>query len=389
MTKLVGPVKIKMIAKTFHGLEEVLAKEIIALGGENVEILNRAVLYYGDKSLLYKSNLYLRTALRILIPVIETQVRSQEEFYTIVREFEWENYLKKGNTIAVDTFISSTVFTHSHFVALRTKDAIADRFREKYNRRPSIDIENPDTLINVHLAGPDLTISVDSSGASLHKRGYRISEAPAPLSEVLAAGLILLTGWNGESDFYDPMCGSGTLSIEASLIAREIPPGIFRSKFGFENSPDFEQDLWNDLFDNINEKDWKGKILASDLSRNAIRIASDNAKQASVFKNISFREIAFEAFPMINNGGLVVLNPPYGKRMVKTDINSFYQMIGDVMKKSFVGADVWVLSGNLESMSNIGLRPAVKHTLFNGAIECRYNKYEIYAGSRKSKYKND
>jgi putative N6-adenine-specific DNA methylase len=213
-----------------------------------------------------------------------------------------------------------------------------------------------------------------------------MAEITAPINEVLAAGLILMTGWNGKSDFYDPMCGSGTIGIEAALLAREIPPGIFRSKFGFENSPDFEQELWNEIFDDINEKDWKGNIYSSDILKNAIKIASDNAKQASVLKNISYKEIAFESYPQITGGGVVILNPPYGKRIVKTDINSFYQMIGNVMKKSFVGADVWVLSGNVESIGNIGLRPAIKHTLYNGPIECRYNKYEIYSGSRKSKF---
>jgi putative N6-adenine-specific DNA methylase len=388
MKKVEGKDKFEMVAKTFHGLEEVLANEIKTLGAENVEILNRAVRFYGDKAMLYNSNLYLRTALRILIPVIKTQINSQDEFYTCVREFEWEKYIKKGNTIAVDTFINSTVFTHSHFVSLRTKDAIADRFRELFSRRPSVDTENPDTLINVHLAGPDLTISIDTSGASLHKRGYRVSEVPAPVNEVLAAGLILLTGWKGDSNFYDPMCGSGTIGIEAALIAREIPPGVFRAKFGFENSPDFEQELWNDIFDNISDKKWNGQVFASDVSKSAIRITSENAKEASVLKNISLKEIAFESYPQITEGGIAILNPPYGKRIVKTDLNSFYQMIGDVMKKSFIGADVWVLSGNLESISNIGLRPAIKHTLFNGAIECRYNKYEIYSGSRKNKHKN-
>jgi putative N6-adenine-specific DNA methylase len=378
--------KFEMVAKTFHGMEEILAKEVIALGAENVEVLNRAVRFFGDKPLLYRANLYLRSALRVLIPVVQTRINAQDDLYNIVREFEWEKYIKTGNTIAIDTFINSTVFTHSHYVSLRTKDAIADRFREKFHRRPSVNTENPDTLINVHIAGPDLTISIDTSGASLHKRGYRIAEVAAPINEVLAAGLILMTDWKGESNFYDPMCGSGTIGIEATLIAREIPPGIFRTKFGFENSPDFDQTLWNNIFDDINEKDWKGQIFASDVSKRAIQIASDNAKQASVLKNIAFKEIAFESYPIITDGGVAVLNPPYGRRIVKTDINSFYQMIGNVMKKSFVGADVWVLSGNIESIGSIGLHPAIKHTLYNGPIECRYNKYEIYSGSKKSKH---
>ncbi len=379
----------EMVAKTFRGLEETLAREITLLGAENVEILNRAVRFTGDKAMMYKSNLYLRTALRILIPVINIQIKEQEDLYQHLYEFEWEKYIRLENTIAIDSFVNSSVFTHSHYVSLRVKDAIADRFREKFRRRPSVNIENPDSLINIHLTGSDLTVSIDSSGSSLHKRGYRIAEISAPINEVLAAGMILITGWDGKSDFYDPMCGSGTIGIEAALIAKQIPPGIYRKKFGFENSPDFEQDLWNNIFDNIAEKEWNGQVFASDVSKQAIRIAEDNAKHASTSKFILFKEVPFESYPQIKNGGIAILNPPYGKRIVKTNINTFYRMIGDVMKKSFIGADVWILSGNIESLGNIGLHPSVKHTLFNGPIECRFNKYTIYEGSKKSKFRSE
>ena len=377
--------KIEIVAKTFRGLENVLASEIEALGGANIEILNRAVRYYGTKELIYRSNLYLRTALRILMPVLVTRIETQEDLYEKVREFEWEKYLQLGNTFAVNTVLNSKIFTHSHYVSLRVKDAIADRFRDKFRRRPSVNNENPDIPISAHLSGNELTISVDTSGESLHKRGYRIDEVLAPINEVLAAGMILISGWDTLTDFYDPMCGSGTFGIEAAMIARKIPPGAFRSKFSFENSPDFEQQLWTDIFDDIQEADWKGNIMASDISSKALKIAARNAKQASVLKNIEYKEIAFENYPPINNKGIAILNPPYGERMVKTEINSFYTMIGNVMKKSFSGADVWIISSNSEAFKNIGLKPSEKYKLFNSQLECSYNKYEIYEGSKKIK----
>jgi putative N6-adenine-specific DNA methylase len=379
--------QIEIIAKTFHGLENVLAEEITRLGGQNVEILNRAVRFYGNKELLYRSNLYLRTALRILLPVMNTHIYSQDDLYNRVREFEWEKYIQLGNTFAIDSVINSDIFSHSQYVSLRVKDAIADRFRDKFRRRPSVNTENPDILISVHLSAKELTISVDTSGESLHRRGYRTDEVKAPISEVLAAGMIMIAGWDGTTDFYDPMCGSGTFGIEAALIARKIPPGIFRKKFGFESSPDFDQELWTSIFDEIDETDWKGKIISSDISAKALAIASRNAKQASVLKNIKYSEIAFENYPKITNGGIAIINPPYGERLVKTDIISFYRMMGSVMKKSFTGTEVWIISSNAEALKNIGLKHSVRHKLYNGQLECGYNKYEIYEGSKKEDYK--
>lgn len=377
--------KFEMVAKTLFGLESVLEKEILALGGEKVEILNRAVRFFGDKTLLYKSNLYLRTALRILIPVQKVSIKTQDDFYDRLREFEWEKYLKIGNTFAVDTFLDSEIFTNSYFVSLRTKDAIADRFREKFRRRPSVNTENPNLIINVHLVNHQLTVSVDSSGASLHKRGYRLADGVAPLNEVLAAGMIQLTGWDGTSDFYDPMCGSGTIGIEAALLARDIPPGVFRKKFSFEFSPDFDSDLWEDIFDNIQEKEWEGRVFASDVSRKAILISRSNAKNASVHKNIEYKEGSFEGYDLVENGGVAILNPPYGERMAKTEINHFYNMIGNVLKKSFLGTQAWIVSSNFEALKHVGLKPSGKYKLYNGALECRYHRYEIYAGSKKNK----
>jgi len=307
--------------------------------------------------------------------------------YTVIKQYEWENHLKPGMTIAVDTFLSSSVFTHSQFVSLRTKDAVADRLRQVSNRRPSVNKTDPDVLINVHLANNVLTVSIDSSGGSLHKRGYRRGDFEAPMNEVLAAGLILLTGWRGERDFYDPMCGSGTIGIEAALIAREIPPGIFRTHFGFENHMNFDEELWNKIYDDIQEKEWNGNIFSSDISKQAIKIASLNARNASVLKNIQYRGIDFRNYPAIHNGGLAIINPPYGERLGNSQIVNFYRIIGDSLKRNFTGAEAWIISSNLNALKHVGLRPVKKFRVFNGALECRFNKYEIYSGSRKGTYK--
>ncbi len=379
--------QMEMVAKTFPGLEEILAQEIRQIGGKRIEVFNRAVRFFGNKALLYKSNLYLRTALRILVPVLKENIKTQIDLYTVIKQYEWENHLKPGMTIAVDTFLSSSVFTHSQFVSLRTKDAVADRLRQVSNRRPSVNKTDPDVLINVHLANNVLTVSIDSSGGSLHKRGYRRGDFEAPMNEVLAAGLILLTGWRGERDFYDPMCGSGTIGIEAALIAREIPPGIFRTHFGFENHMNFDEELWNKIYDDIQEKEWNGNIFSSDISKQAIKIASLNARNASVLKNIQYRGIDFRNYPAIHNGGLAIINPPYGERLGNSQIVNFYRIIGDSLKRNFTGAEAWIISSNLNALKHVGLRPVKKFRVFNGALECRFNKYEIYSGSRKGTYK--
>lgn len=378
--------QMEMVAKTLPGLEELLAKEIKQIGGKDIEILNRAVKYYGNKTLLYKSNLYLRTALRILVPVLKKNIKTQIDLYTVVKEYEWEKHIKPGMTMAVDTFLSSSTFTHSQFVSLRTKDAVADRLRQIFNRRPSVNKSNPDISINVHLANNSLTVSIDSSGASLHKRGYRKGDFEAPVNEVLAAGLIMLSGWDGSKDFYDPMCGSGTIGIEAALIARDIPPGIFRSQFGFEKHQDFDEDLWGEIYDDVQEKEWNGNIISSDISKQAIKVSAANAKNASVLKNITYRGIDFRNYPAIKDGGLVLINPPYGERMGSNQMANFYRIIGDSLKRNFTGSDAWILSSNLNALKHVGLRPVERYKVFNGALECRFNKYEIYSGSRKSKY---
>jgi putative N6-adenine-specific DNA methylase len=375
--------KFEMVAKTFYGLEDTLATEIRKLGGTDIEILNRAVRYRGDKALLYKSNLYLRTALRILIPIIQTKIKNQVDLYARIREYEWEKHLRTGMTIAFDTYLNSSAFTNSQFVSLRAKDAVADRMREKFNRRPSVNKNDPDLFINVHLSNNDLTVSIDTSGSSLHKRGYRVEDIEAPMNEVLAAGLILLTGWSGETQFYDPMCGSGTLGIEAALIARDIPPGIFRQQYAFERSPDFDTDMWTKIFDNITEKEWNGTIFAGDISKQALQAAVKNARQASVHKHINFKGMAFENIQDVPEKSTAILNPPYGQRMAMPQIVRFYKSLGDTMKKSFVGSDVWIISSHLEALKFVGLKPSAKFKLYNGSLECKFSKFSVYSGSQR------
>lgn len=376
----------QMVAKTFHGLEEVLAGEIRSLGGKDIQLLNRAVRFSGNKSFLYKANIYLRTALRILLPVIETDIKNQIDLYNRVREYEWEKHLQPGMTLAVDTFLNSSAFTNSQFVSLRTKDAIVDRLRDKSGRRPSVKKSDPDLYVNVHLVSNKLTVSLDTSGSSLHKRGYRKGDVEAPLNETLAAGMIMLTGWTGETDFYDPMCGSGTLGIEAALIARRIPPGIFRKKYAFEQSPDFEADMFEAIIDNVEERKWEGNIISSDISRQAVQVAMRNAREASLHKSIQFLGVDFLKYPKVEEGAVAILNPPYGQRLIKPEIIRFYKAIGDILKRSFTGSEIWIISANLEALKHIGLRPSMKYKLFNGALECGYNRYNVYQGSKKQKY---
>ncbi len=374
-----------MTAKTFAGLEQVLAKELKGIGASDVEPQNRAVLFSGDTRIMYKANFGLRTALRILKPVLKAKIRVQEDLYKVVNEFEWEELIPLGKTIAVDTTLSSSVYTHSQYVSLRVKDAIADRFRKIYSRRPSVNTDNPDIPLNVHLANNELTVSIDTSGTSLHKRGYRVCEVAAPINEVLAAGMLMIAGWNGHGDFHDPMCGSGTLGVEAAMIARGLPPGLFRDKYAFENMVDFDPDLLSEIYDDAEEKKWNGKVFASDISYKSLACAKNNVKKASLIKSFEFAERDFSAYPHVSAPCLTILNPPYGQRMLKNDIAKFYGTMGDSMKKNFKGSDVWVISSNKEAVKSIGLRPTEKIKLFNGPLECFYYKYSIFEGHLKDK----
>lgn len=375
-----------MLAKTFKGLEEVLAQELIELGANDVQLERRAVSFRGDKALLYRANLCLRTAIRILVPIASFKAKDTDALYDQVKALNWSQYMTADQTFAIDATVYSESFRNSRFVTYRVKDAIADYWIDKAHKRPSVSTQIPDILLNVHVANEQVTISLDSSGESLHKRGYRVATTEAPISEVLAAGMLLLAGWKGQSDFYDPMCGSGTLLIEAALIARNIAPGVFRSSFAFEKWSDFDADLWNDIYnDDSNERDFIHHIYGSDASFYAIQQAAKNVKSAGVAKDIELKQIRMEEIKEVHaEGTLVMLNPPYGERLKSNkEMEDLYSAIGTTLKHQFTGSTAWIISSNVEAMKCIGLKPSKKYHLLNGELDCQFNKYELFQGKRK------
>lgn len=377
--------KFKMVVKTFAGLEDILAEEIKEIGGKNIKILKRAIMFDGSKEQLYLANLCLRTALRVLKPVSTFSVSSPEELYKKAKLIRWDRYLRNDQTLAIDSSVSSEYFNHANYVALKVKDAIVDQFRESTGKRPSVDIDQPTLRINVHISNKDCTISLDSSGQSLHKRGYRESQTEAPLNEVLAAGMIMLTGWHGEKDFYDPMCGSGTLLMEAASIASNTPPGAL-CVFGFMKWNDFDNELWNQVTDRAYENFKKPscKIYGSDISQRAIHITRKNTIKAQLDNIIELETKAFEQLLPHDTTGILVMNPPYGERIEEKDLNLLYEKIGDKLKKDFNGFEAWLFSGNKDALKHVGLKPSKKITLLNGTIECSFRKFEMYDGSRRT-----
>lgn len=373
-----------MIAKTLAELEDVLAEELIALGADNVELGTRMVSFTGDKALMYKANVHCRTALRILKPFHTFKAESADEVYEAVKSFNWDDYLTLDTTFAIDAVVFSHIFTHSKFVAYKVKDAIADWFMEKYEKRPSVSVSNPDIMLHIHVAHNKCTLSLDSSGESLHKRGYRVAQGDAPLNEVLAAGMILKTGWKGECDFIDPMCGSGTLLIEAAMIALGIPPGIHRSQFAFEKWKDFDSDLFSTIYnDEDSAREFNHRIMGFDISSQAIAIAEKNVKNAGLKKYISLEVKPFQQFTEAPaKEGLLMTNPPYGERLKVEDLDALYSMIGERLKHVFAGYRVYVLSYRKESFDAIGLRHSARYFLYNGALECEMREYEIFSGKR-------
>lgn len=378
-----------MIAKTMAGLEEVLAEELIALGANNLEIGKRMVSFDGDLALMYKANIHCRTALRILRPVYTFSAKTTDEIYKKVKAMNWFEHLTEDSTFAIDAITFSDYFTHSKFVAYRVKDAIADYFMAKTGKRPSVDTKSPDLLINFHIAHDKCTLSFDSSGESLHKRGYRVAQTEAPLNEVLAAGMILKTGWRGESNFVDPMCGSGTLLIEAALIAMNVPPGIYRKNFAFEKWKNFNSELFETIYnDDSGEREFNYKIYGSDILPEAIDIAAINVKSAGVDKVIELKTLPFEEYTEAQaETGILVTNPPYGERIKSEDLLGLYEMIGERMKHVFMGYSAWILSYKKECFDKIGLKPSKKVQLVNGSLACEFRKYDIFAGKRNDRKK--
>ncbi|MDD2528280.1 MAG: THUMP domain-containing protein [Lentimicrobium sp.] len=374
------------LAKCPASLEPILAGELETLGASDIQLLHRAVAFKGDKRLLYAANYQCRTALRILVPLATFTVDSQQDFYDEIKQIRWEDYFTSTETLAINTTLSGSLFTHSHFVSQRTKDAIADRFREKTGERPSVDISDPDFRINIHLFNNEVTVSFDSSGDSLHKRGYHISNAEAPLSEVLAAGMILLSGWMGDSNFVDPMCGSGTLLIEAAMIGMNLPAGYFRENYGFMKWKDFDAKLWEEVKDDglQQQRSFDHQIIGSDISATNLRSAAANLKQAGLHKDIELRTGPFQEFTPPKPPGIMITNPPYGERIQVDDIIELYRDLGNALKRNFAGYKAWVISADMRALKMIGLRPMKKIPLYNGPLECRYAGYDLYEGSKKA-----
>lgn len=371
----------KIIAKTFQGLEEILAKELIRLGANNVEIGRRMVSFTGDKEMLYKANFCLRTAVKVLKPIKEFKATDADEVYEVAKQMDWTEYMDNTNTFLVDSVVFSENFRHSKFVAYRVKDAIADFFREKTGERPNVGITNPDIRINVHIAEDNVTISLDSSGESLHRRGYRQDSVAAPLNEVLAAGMIMLTGWDGERDLIDPMCGSGTILIEAALIALNIYPGVFRKEFAFEKWKDFDEDMFEQIYnDDSQEREFYHKIYGYDINRKAVASALENVRAAGVASIVEVEQKDFYDFEQPDKEAIMITNPPYGERITTDDLLGLYETIGERLKHAFVGNEAWVLSYRDECFDKIGMRPSTKYALFNGALECEFRKYQIFSG---------
>ena len=371
----------EMIAKTFQGLENVLAEELTQLGANNIKVGNRMVSYTGNQEMLYRSNFCLRTAIRVLKPIKHFRAKSADEVYEAVKAIDWTQYLSNETTFAVDSVVYSTEFRHSKFVAYKVKDAIVDQFREQTGNRPNIRVSNPDIQLNMHIAEYDCTLSLDSSGESLHRRGYRQEAVEAPLNEVLAAGIILMTGWHGETDFIDPMCGSGTFPIEAALIARNMSPGIFRQGYAFEKWADFDRELFEQIYnDDSQEREFTHHIYGYDNNRAAVAIAERNVKAAGLTGDITIQFQDFKDFTQPAEKSIIITNPPYGERIKPEDLLGLYKMIGSQFKKQFVDNEAWVLSYREECFDAIGLKASLKVPLYNGSLECELRKYQMFSG---------
>ena len=378
----------KMVAKTLFGFEELLAKELRNLGAQDVKIGVRNVSFVGDTGFMYKANLALRTAIKILKPIKTFRVANEEDLYRQVYKMPWDNYLSENGSLAVDATVHSTVFTHSKYIALKTKDAIVDKFRDTKGTRPNVDLRFPDLKINVHIDRQLCTVSLDSSGESLHRRGYKTATNIAPINEVLAAGLVMLSGWDGQSDFMDPMCGSGTILIEAAMIACNIPPNLLRKEFAFERWQDWDVDLFEKIEESLLSKtrDFHHKMIGYDKSPSAVRKAEDNIKNANLE---DFIKVKHEDFFKTQKAGEehlhMVFNPPYGERLESLNVEEFYGDIGTTLKHGYPGTHAWFITSNIEALKFVGLRPSRKIKVFNAKLEARFVKYEMYEGSKKAK----
>jgi putative N6-adenine-specific DNA methylase len=369
-----------MIAKTFHGLENVLAKELEALGAQSVEVQKRAVSFVGDKRMMYRANYELRTALRVLLPIDAFIARNEEELYKGIYRIDWTKYMNLRQSLAVDSVVNSSIFRHSHYCALKTKDAIVDRFRDETGERPYVNTAAPSILINVHIYEDEVTVSLDSSGEPLFKRGYRVQSVDAPINEVLAAGMLLLAGWKGEGDLIDPFCGSGTILAEAALIGRNAPPQLLRKEFGFQKWSDYDAALWKEVVAQAKARmhPFEGRIFGTDIDFKAVRIAENNLQVLGVDEDTLVRRRAFDKLDSPSEGCLIVTNPPYDERLKTEDIRVFYEQIGQKLKRDFKGSSVWLISSSKEGLRALGMKADQRFHLYNGALECEFNEYRVY-----------
>ncbi|WP_313215187.1 class I SAM-dependent RNA methyltransferase [Soonwooa sp.] len=380
---------LKIQIKTFFGLEEILAEEVKKLGGRKVEIKNRAVNCEGDLGFLYKINYSCRTALKILVPIKSFKAFDADRFYDRLFDVQWDEYMSIDQSFAIDATINSERFSHSQFMTLKMKDAIVDFFKMKYRDRPNVDSKNPDIKFHLHIDRELVSISLDSSGDPLFKRGYRQMQTEAPINEVLASGLLQIAGWDGKGNFLDPMCGSGTLLIEAAMIALDLPAQIFRKKFAFQNWKNYDAELFTKIKEfRINRvKEFTGKIVGYDIDLKALNIAKTNIEAAELedvieVKKQNFFESKKELFPL-----LVVFNPPYNER-ISIEVEDFYKKIGDTFKQNYPNTLAWLITSDLEATKKIGLRPSRRVKLFNGKLETRFLQYEMYEGTKKAKFDN-
>ena len=374
----------ELIAKTFMGLEPVLAKELTQLGANDVKIGRRMVSFTGNKEMMYRANFQLHTAIRILKPIRHFKAQCADDVYEEIKKIDWTTYLDDDKTFAVDSVVFSEEFRHSKFVSYKVKDAIVDQFREKTGKRPNISVANPDLRMNMHIAEDQCTLSLDSSGESLHRRGYRQESVEAPLNEVLAAGMILLSGWKGDTDFIDPMCGSGTILIEAALIAKNMAPGLFRKEYAFEKWPDFDADLFDEIYnDESQEREFQHHIYGYDVDIKAVNTALLNVKASGLTNDITIRQQDFKDFTQPVNKSIMITNPPYGERISTPDLLGTYRMIGERLKHEFKGNDAWILSYREECFEQIGLKPSIKIPLYNGSLECEFRRYQMFDGRLK------
>lgn len=373
-------------AKTLFGLEKILSLELSSLGAENIHAVNRAVMFEGDRYMLYNANYCLRTALSVLVQIAVFRIRSADDLYRRCLKIDWSRYLDSKTSFAVVPVVNSPLFNHTGFAGLRLKDAVADWFRAKTGNRPSVDTDNPDILINLHISNDLVTVSLDSSVIPLYKRGYRKAQGTAPMNEILAAGIVMNSGWDTQVPLIDPMCGSGTIPIEAALFASNIPPGKFRKSFGFQKWKDYDEELFVRMKEETEShiRHFKGMIYGSDVSEEAVEMSSVNISSAGLSEMITLSVNDFRDLKSRSEAGVIIMNPPYGQRIRTDDSNEFYGMIGTVLKHGFPGYDAWIISSDKEALKHVGLKPSGKTALFNGALECLLVNYKLYQGSKKA-----